>query len=311
MQYVGEVFHEDSTIGQKRIEKYKTSACTYMMRTELGEIIDPTVYGNVARFMNHSCDPNCETRKWTVGKEIQVGIFARKNIREDEELTFDYQFDTFKTPFTKCYCGTAKCKGYLGLAVYDKAEDDMNSPVCKICKEEVATKDQLVVCKGSCDKVFHYDCLKTVHARLDRRNYYCPPCARRSKLAQKKLKEQEQERRAAAGHNSDDSDSDGNSKMTKRDKSNRNEDATSKHGSDDQEMKEKEEGDDAEGDDQERDNSSPTKSRRGRPKSTRVQEIAYFPIFDDPEAKRFTEQSAEHQLLDKVIHREIFQIDQA
>ena len=65
----------------------------------------------------------------------------------------------------------------------------MNSPVCKICKEEVATKDQLVVCKGSCDKVFHFDCLKTVHARLDRSNYYCPPCARRSKLAQKKLKE--------------------------------------------------------------------------------------------------------------------------
>lgn len=80
MQYVGEVYHEDSPIGQKRIEKYKTSTCTYMMRTEFGEIIDPTYYGNVARFMNHSCDPNCETRKWTVGKETSVGIFARRDI---------------------------------------------------------------------------------------------------------------------------------------------------------------------------------------------------------------------------------------
>lgn len=186
MQYVGEVFHEDSAIGQKRIEKYKTSTCTYMMRTENGEIIDPTFYGNVARFINHSCDPNCETRKWTVGKEIQVGIFARKDIIENEELSFDYQFDTFKTPFTKCYCGTARCKGYLGLAVYDKAEDDMNSPVCRICLGDVATKEQLVVCKGSCDGVFHFNCVKKTSSRLIRHAYLCPRCSRKRNLEAKK-----------------------------------------------------------------------------------------------------------------------------
>ena len=109
------------------------------MRTENGEIIDPTTYGNVARFINHSCEPNCETRKWTVGKEISVGIFARRDIEEDEELTFDYQFDTFKTPFTKCYCGTKKCKGYLGLATYDK--DETNTPICKSCQNRIEKKN--------------------------------------------------------------------------------------------------------------------------------------------------------------------------
>ena len=187
---MGEVFHEDSPIGQKRIEKYKISTCTYMMRTENGEIIDPTQYGNVARFINHSCDPNCETRKWTVGKETSVGIFTRRDILEDEELTFDYQFDTFKTPFTKCYCGADKCKGYLGLAVYDKGEDDVNAPICQICKELVETKEQLVVCKGTCDKVFHFDCIRKISYRVDRKIYFCKPCAKHNRLVAKKEKEE-------------------------------------------------------------------------------------------------------------------------
>lgn len=86
------------------------------MRIDNNEVIDPTVSGNVARFINHSCDPNCQTRKWTVMNEVCVGIFALKDLQENEELTFDYQFDFFKTPFTRCYCGTKKCKGFLGVA---------------------------------------------------------------------------------------------------------------------------------------------------------------------------------------------------
>jgi SET domain-containing protein len=116
MQYVGEVFSTDSDIGSKRIKRYKHSKCTYLMRIENNEVIDPTYSGNIARFINHSCDPNCQTRKWTIQNEICVGIFAQKDILENEELTFDYQFDFFKTAFTKCYCGAAKCKGFLGVA---------------------------------------------------------------------------------------------------------------------------------------------------------------------------------------------------
>ena len=138
MQYVGEIFYEDSLIGMQRVEKYKNSTCTYMMRVDNGEVIDPTLYGNVARFINHSCDPNCITRKWTVGKETSIGIFARKDIDEDEELTFDYQFDAYKTPFTKCYCGSSNCKGYLGLGMYEDENDRVkNAPICDICKKKV------------------------------------------------------------------------------------------------------------------------------------------------------------------------------
>lgn len=61
-----------------------------MMRTDNGEVIDPTFCGSIARFINHSCDPNCVTRKWIVEKETMVGIFAKKDIAEDEEISFDY-----------------------------------------------------------------------------------------------------------------------------------------------------------------------------------------------------------------------------
>lgn len=109
------MYSADSEIGQRRINKYKNSNCTYVMQIESGEVIDPTYHGNVARFINHSCDPNCKTIKWTILNEVCVGIFAIKDILENEELSFDYQFDFFKTPFTRCYCGTSKCIGFLGV----------------------------------------------------------------------------------------------------------------------------------------------------------------------------------------------------
>jgi histone-lysine N-methyltransferase SETD2/UMP-CMP kinase len=137
-----------------------------MMRTDNGEVIDPTYCGNIARFMNHSCEPNCVTRKWTVFKETMVGIFAKRDIKEDEELTFDYQFDSFKTPFTKCYCGASKCKGFLGLGMYDDSDSDVevlrnaNAPLCDLCNQQILEKRQLLLCSGKCKSVYHLNCVK-------------------------------------------------------------------------------------------------------------------------------------------------------
>lgn len=39
-------------------------------------IIDAGPKGNYSRFMNHSCNPNCETQKWTVNGDVRVGLFA-------------------------------------------------------------------------------------------------------------------------------------------------------------------------------------------------------------------------------------------
>lgn len=116
IQYLGEIFSVNTPIGLSRLREYSGSTCTYLMKLSQKEVIDPTYKGNVARFINHSCDPNCITQKWNVLGEVFVGIFAKKDIYKNQELTFDYKFDVYKTPFLECFCGAENCKGFLGLA---------------------------------------------------------------------------------------------------------------------------------------------------------------------------------------------------
>lgn len=59
------------------------------------QTIDATAKGNIARFVNHSCDPNAATEKWNVDRELRIGFFSIKDIQADEEITFDYQFERF------------------------------------------------------------------------------------------------------------------------------------------------------------------------------------------------------------------------
>jgi len=47
---------------------------------ECCRIIDAGPKGNYSRFMNHSCQPNCETQKWNVSGDIRIGLFAIDNI---------------------------------------------------------------------------------------------------------------------------------------------------------------------------------------------------------------------------------------
>ncbi len=163
MQYVGEIFSVDSDLGKERVNMYKNSTCTYLMRTSGDEVIDPTFQGNIARFINHSCDPNCVTQKWKVLGEVCVGIFAKRDIIENEELTFDYQFDFFKTPFTKCYCGAAKCKGYLGVLATNVSSTTLNpqisAPECNYCKNSITDKESLMICKGPNKETYHIPCV--------------------------------------------------------------------------------------------------------------------------------------------------------
>lgn len=177
MQYVGEVFSVDTTLGRSRVQAYKQSTCTYLMQTTNGEVIDPTKVGNVARLINHSCEPNCRTQKWHVLGEICVGIFTVRDIQENEELSFDYQFDFFKTPFTRCYCGTSFCKGYLGVrATTDKGE--VSAPQCGYCKRPVTDRTDLLVCRGPNKEAFHLDCVSRKEGKraLEKQPFVCKAC---------------------------------------------------------------------------------------------------------------------------------------
>lgn len=77
--------------------------------------VDAAFNGNEARFINHSCDPNCETSV-TRGR---IWIESIKTIAPGTELTYDYQYDddpkyTEKDLlFYACSCGAAKCRGTI------------------------------------------------------------------------------------------------------------------------------------------------------------------------------------------------------
>lgn len=122
MEYVGEIVNQDQM--NERARKYSAQGQPhfYFMTLRPNQIIDATCKGNLSRFLNHSCLPNCETQKWIVGGRIKIGLFTLKSIKAGSELTFDYKFVRFGKEPQKCLCGEANCTGFIGVS--QKAETE-------------------------------------------------------------------------------------------------------------------------------------------------------------------------------------------
>jgi len=125
-EYVGEVINTIEAM--KRQVKYDSLGLNYLMVIKeftsnaiLRTNIDSTYFGNVARVINHSCDPNLQTVLIRVDSLIpRVGFFARRNIKENAELTFDYGsmgHENIGSNYA-CHCGTEKCKKFLPFNPY-------------------------------------------------------------------------------------------------------------------------------------------------------------------------------------------------
>lgn len=106
----------------------------YMFRIDDYEVVDATVHGNAARFINHSCEPNCYSRVITVDGQKHIVIFASRRIYCGEELTYDYKFPiedaSNKLP---CNCGAKKCRKFLNWYQYLKDLKRTASPAEGSC----------------------------------------------------------------------------------------------------------------------------------------------------------------------------------
>ncbi|PTB70399.1 SET domain-containing protein, partial [Trichoderma citrinoviride] len=114
MEYAGEIITEEEC--ERRMnEVYKDNECYYLMSFDQNMIIDATT-GSIARFVNHSCNPNCRMIKWIVSGQPRMALFAGdRPIMTGEELTYDYNFDPFSAKnVQKCLCGQPNCRGVLG-----------------------------------------------------------------------------------------------------------------------------------------------------------------------------------------------------
>ena len=114
MEYVGEVL--DNKQFRKRARQYAREEVQhfYFMALSKEFYVDATSRGNISRFINHSCNPNSETQKWTVNGELRVGFFTTREVQPGEELTFDYKYERYGNIAQKCYCGASNCRGWLG-----------------------------------------------------------------------------------------------------------------------------------------------------------------------------------------------------
>jgi uncharacterized protein len=107
MEITGEKIDEKETL-RREIENLKKGS-TYIFTFNEEYSIDGEVFGNESRYINHSCDPNCEV----MGDDEHLILTSIKNIMPGDELTIDYAFPRDEDISTKCFCGSEICRGYI------------------------------------------------------------------------------------------------------------------------------------------------------------------------------------------------------
>ena len=88
---------------------------TFLFTLDDDTVIDAAVDGNEARFINHSCDPNCQA----LIEDKKIYIYALKDIAPDQELVYDYAYeraegmDQESEQLYVCRCGAKNCRGTI------------------------------------------------------------------------------------------------------------------------------------------------------------------------------------------------------
>ena len=113
IEYIGEKVTkaESNRRGVAHIEESKKdgSGLVYLFEINKRYDLDGNVPENLARHINHSCCPNCESQI----KRGKVWIVSIRKIAVDEELSYDYGYDLEHYEDHPCHCGSKKCVGYI------------------------------------------------------------------------------------------------------------------------------------------------------------------------------------------------------
>ena len=117
IEYLGErVTHEEAD--DRYSDKDPADNHTFLFTVDAKTVIDGGVQGNDARFINHGCDPNCQSTT----RNKRIYIEAIRTIQPGEELAYDYQIDRDADDpadvdeVFACRCGAAKCRGSMLVA---------------------------------------------------------------------------------------------------------------------------------------------------------------------------------------------------
>ena len=107
IQYIGKLITKKQT---ENNDKFDNDKDIYLFNLNNRYDLDGDFKWNTARLINHSCDPNCEV----FGTGLKIWVYAMKNIKKGEELSYDYGFsydeDYINYP---CKCKSKACVGYI------------------------------------------------------------------------------------------------------------------------------------------------------------------------------------------------------
>ena len=114
MEYFGEKITKEEGTKRERasIERAKTDhkiAATYMFELNDEWDLDGNISNNDAKYINHSCEPNCDIE--IIGDRIFIHTI--KDIKKDEEISFNYGFSADDALEHPCKCGAKECAGYI------------------------------------------------------------------------------------------------------------------------------------------------------------------------------------------------------
>jgi uncharacterized protein len=114
IEYTGEIISWAEAL-RRHPHDPKDPNHTFYFHIDDGRVIDAKVGGNASRWINHACDPNCESDE-TDGKVV---IKTLRRLKAGEELFYDYRLtiDERYTPALKkqyaCRCGSPRCRGTM------------------------------------------------------------------------------------------------------------------------------------------------------------------------------------------------------
>lgn len=123
-EYLGEVL--DATEAQKRLSYQLEESGNYLLtvrehyHSSSPQVvaIDARHYGNISRYINHSCEPNLAGIIVKIGNDLpRLGFFAKNDIKTGDELCYNYGNEQSLLSVTKCQCGSDSCRGFLPLDV--------------------------------------------------------------------------------------------------------------------------------------------------------------------------------------------------
>lgn len=100
-EYTGEIISDEEAD-----ERYGEAEMTYLFSCDNGFCIDATNDPNPLKYINHSCNPNCEA----INDNGKIFYYALRDIAMDEEITVDYELIADKDEDCPCFCQSVNCR---------------------------------------------------------------------------------------------------------------------------------------------------------------------------------------------------------